>query len=128
MPSAAARKWRACPGIKVRAITLWVYAISGALAGIAAVILAARLDSAQPSSGLGYELDTIAAVVIGGASLSGGVGTIGGTLVGVLIIGVCAMASTCSAFRPLFSRSSSAWSSPSPSTVDTWRAPFRTAR
>jgi len=51
------------------------------------VILSARLDSSQPSSGLGYELDTIAAVVIGGASLSGGVGSIGGTAVGVLIIG-----------------------------------------
>ena len=47
-----------------------------------------RLDSVQPSAGLGYELDTIAAVVIGGASLSGGVGSIGGTAVGVLIIGV----------------------------------------
>ena len=56
-------------------------------AGLAGVILSARLDSAQPSSGLGYELDTIAAVVIGGASLSGGVGGIGGTVVGVLIIG-----------------------------------------
>lgn len=75
-------------GIKVRAITLWVYAISGALAGIAAVTLAARLDSSQPSAGLSLELDAIAAVVIGGASLSGGVGSIGGTLVGVLIIGV----------------------------------------
>ena len=50
--------------------------------------LASRLDSSQPSAGLGYELDTIAAVVIGGASLSGGVGSIGGTVVGVLIIGV----------------------------------------
>ena len=58
-----------------------------ALAGLAGVILSARLDSAQPSSGIGYELDTIAAVVIGGASLSGGVGGIGGTAVGVLIIG-----------------------------------------
>ncbi|HEX8589353.1 ABC transporter permease [Pseudomonas sp.] len=75
-------------GIKVRAVTLWVYAISGALAGIAAVTLAARLDSSQPSAGLSLELDAIAAVVIGGASLSGGVGSIGGTLVGVLIIGV----------------------------------------
>ena len=51
------------------------------------VILSARLDSAQPSSGIGYELDTIAAVVIGGASLAGGIGGIGGTVVGVLIIG-----------------------------------------
>ncbi|MBH0239344.1 ABC transporter permease [Methylobrevis albus] len=74
-------------GINVQAGTIWVYTIAGALAGLAGVILSARLDSAQPSSGLGYELDTIAAVVIGGASLSGGVGSIGGTVVGVLIIG-----------------------------------------
>ena len=58
------------------------------LAGLAGIVLAARLDSVQPSSGFGYELDTIAAVVIGGASLSGGVGSIGGTAIGVLIIGV----------------------------------------
>ena len=74
-------------GIPVRQYTMWVYVICGALAGLAGVILSARLDSSQPSSGLGYELDTIAAVVIGGASLSGGVGSIGGTAVGVLIIG-----------------------------------------
>ena len=75
-------------GIKVKKITLWIYALSGALAGLAAVAMAARLDSSQPSAGLTLELDAIAAVVIGGASLSGGVGSIGGTLVGVLIIGV----------------------------------------
>ncbi len=75
-------------GIPVRRLTNWVYAACGLLAGLAGVVLAARLDSVQPSSGLGYELDTIAAVVIGGASLSGGVGSIGGTAVGVLIIGV----------------------------------------
>jgi ribose transport system permease protein len=74
-------------GIPVRQYTMLVYVICGALAGLAGVILSARLDSSQPSSGLGYELDTIAAVVIGGASLSGGVGSIGGTAVGVLIIG-----------------------------------------
>lgn len=74
-------------GIPVRQYTMWVYVICGALAGLAGVILSARLDFSQPSSGLGYELDTIAAVVIGGASLSGGVGSIGGTAVGVLIIG-----------------------------------------
>jgi len=75
-------------GIPVKSLTNWVYAICGVLAGLAGIVLAARLDSVQPSSGLGYELDTIAAVVIGGASLSGGVGSIGGTAVGVLIIGV----------------------------------------
>ncbi len=56
-------------GIPVRQYTIWVYAICAGLAGLAGVILSARLDSSQPSSGLGYELDTIAAVVIGGASL-----------------------------------------------------------
>jgi ribose transport system permease protein len=75
-------------GIKVRTLTIWIYALSGALAGLAAVAMAARLDSSQPSAGLSMELDAIAAVVIGGASLSGGVGSVGGTLVGVLIIGV----------------------------------------
>jgi ribose transport system permease protein len=75
-------------GIPVNTLTNWVYIVCGALAGLAGIVLAARLDSVQPSSGLGYELDTIAAVVIGGASLSGGIGSIGGTAVGVLIIGV----------------------------------------
>jgi ribose transport system permease protein len=74
-------------GINVREATLIVYALCALAAGLAGVILSARLDSAQPSSGIGYELDTIAAVVIGGASLSGGVGGVGGTVVGVLIIG-----------------------------------------
>lgn len=74
-------------GIPVKAATVLVYTVCGLLAGLAGVILSARLDSAQPSSGLGYELDTIAAVVIGGTSLSGGVGGIPGTVVGVLIIG-----------------------------------------
>jgi ribose transport system permease protein len=74
-------------GINVRDATLIVYTLCGLAAGLAGVILSARLDSAQPSSGIGYELDTIAAVVIGGASLSGGIGGIGGTVVGVLIIG-----------------------------------------
>ena len=74
-------------GIHVERATLLVYTTCALLSGLAGVILSARLDSAQPSSGIGYELDTIAAVVIGGASLSGGVGGIGGTVVGVLIIG-----------------------------------------
>jgi ribose transport system permease protein len=75
-------------GIKVQALTIWVYIAAGTLAGIAGIAQASRLDSSEPSAGLGYELDTIAAVVIGGASLSGGIGGIGGTIVGVLIIGV----------------------------------------
>ena len=69
-------------------MTLAVYAVCGLLAGLAGVVMSTRLDSSQPSGGLGYELDTIAAVVIGGASLSGGIGSIFGTLMGVLTIGV----------------------------------------
>jgi ribose transport system permease protein len=75
-------------GLRVRQTTTWVYVASGLLSGLAGMVLASRLDSSQPSAGLGYELDAIAAVVIGGASLSGGVGGVGGTVVGVLIIGV----------------------------------------
>lgn len=75
-------------GIPVKRMTLAVYAVCGLLAGLAGVVMSTRLDSSQPSGGLGYELDTIAAVVIGGASLSGGFGSIFGTLMGVLTIGV----------------------------------------
>jgi ribose transport system permease protein len=75
-------------GIHVQRLTLSVYALAGLLSGVAGIAMASRLDSSEPSAGLGYELDTIAAVVIGGASLSGGVGGIAGTVVGVLIIGV----------------------------------------
>ena len=75
-------------GIRVRRLTTWVYVGAGILSAVAGIVLASRLDSSQPSAGLGYELDAIAAVVIGGASLSGGVGGIAGTVVGVFIIGV----------------------------------------
>lgn len=75
-------------GIAVRRVSTWVYVAAGVLSGLAGVVLSARLDSSQPSAGTGYELDAIAAVVIGGASLAGGVGSIGGTIVGVFIIGV----------------------------------------
>lgn len=74
-------------GINVKRITMSVYLIGGALAGLAGIVLATRLDSSQPSAGTGVELDTIAAVVIGGASLSGGIGRVSGTVIGVLIIG-----------------------------------------
>jgi len=62
--------------------------ISGALAGIAGMILAARTGSALPQAGVAYELDAIAAVVIGGTSLAGGVGRVSGTVIGALLIGV----------------------------------------
>lgn len=75
-------------GINVGWMTVMVYVVCSVLAGLSGIVLAARLDSVQPSSGVGYELDAIAAVVIGGTSLSGGTGGIGGTLIGVLIIGV----------------------------------------
>jgi len=63
------------------------YALSGASAGLAAIVLAARMNSGFPLAGTGAELDAIAAVIIGGASFFGGVGTVGGTLIGALIIG-----------------------------------------
>ncbi len=76
-------------GISTRAITFSVYVICGGLAGLAGLILAARTTSALPQAGISYELDAIAAVVIGGTSLSmGGVGSLVGTLFGALIIGV----------------------------------------
>ncbi|WP_018689484.1 ABC transporter permease [Ahrensia kielensis] len=75
-------------GINVKLATVLVYVVCALLSGLAGILLAARLDSVQPSSGVAYELDAIAAVVIGGTSLSGGTGGIVGTLIGVLIIGV----------------------------------------
>jgi ribose transport system permease protein len=75
-------------GLNIKRIKIAVYAISGALSGVGALILTARLDSADPGAGIGYELDSIAAVVIGGTSLSGGRGSILGTVLGCLIIGV----------------------------------------
>ena len=75
-------------GLNVRRIKLLVYTLGGALSGVAGLLATARLDSATPNAGLGYELDSIAAVVIGGTSLNGGRGTIMGTVLGCLIIGV----------------------------------------
>jgi ribose transport system permease protein len=75
-------------GISLARMQLLVYTIAGALSGLAGLILAARLSSAQPNTGVGFELDAIAAVVLGGTSLMGGEGTIWGTTVGAFIIGV----------------------------------------
>lgn len=75
-------------GIKTDNIKLFVYGFSGLLSALAGIIVTARLGSAQPTAGVGYELDAIAAVVIGGTSMSGGIGTIYGTAIGALIIGI----------------------------------------
>ena len=75
-------------GINVTFHKTVVYAICGMLSGLAAVLLSARLNSAQPIAGTSYELDAIAAAVIGGTSLMGGEGTLAGTLIGALIMGV----------------------------------------
>jgi ribose/xylose/arabinose/galactoside ABC-type transport system permease subunit len=75
-------------GIGVSKIKIGVFVINGGLAGLAGMLLASRISSGQPNGGIGYELDAIAAVVIGGTSLFGGQGTLVGTVVGVLIIGV----------------------------------------
>lgn len=75
-------------GINVNRVTLMVYVISGLLSAIAGLVLSMRLNASTPDAGTGFELVAIAAVVIGGASLSGGVGTVTGTAIGVLIIGV----------------------------------------
>jgi ribose transport system permease protein len=75
-------------GINVVGQKLLIYTLSGLFAAIAGILLTARLASAQPQAGVGFELDAIAAVVIGGASLSGGVGSVTGTIVGAFILGV----------------------------------------
>lgn len=73
-------------GVRVRWVLVSAYAISSALAGLAGVILAARVTAGIAATGTGYELDSIAAVVVGGASLSGGIGSIGGTALGLFLI------------------------------------------
>jgi ribose transport system permease protein len=75
-------------GVNVDAWKIAIYSMSGAICGIAGLLLASRINSAQPALGQGYELDAIAAVVIGGTSLSGGTGTILGTIIGAFIMSV----------------------------------------
>jgi ribose/xylose/arabinose/galactoside ABC-type transport system permease subunit len=75
-------------GVRIHLHKSAIYAVSGLMSAVAATILTARLNSAQPIAGMMYELDAIAATVIGGTSLMGGEGSLGGTLVGALIMGV----------------------------------------
>ena len=75
-------------GVNTNFIKLLVYSLSGILAGIAGMATAARLGVAQSTAGIGYELDVIAAVIIGGASVAGGVGTVFGSIMGAAIMGV----------------------------------------
>ncbi|MCX7024919.1 MAG: ABC transporter permease [Spirochaetes bacterium] len=75
-------------GVNVDAWKIGIYTLSGAIVGVAGILIASRLNSAQPALGQGYELDAIAAAVIGGVSLSGGEGTILGTVIGAFIMSV----------------------------------------
>ena len=75
-------------GLPIRRIKIRVYALTGLLTGIAGVLYAAENHQGNPNAGVAYELDAIAAVVIGGASLAGGSGSIGGTVIGTLIMGI----------------------------------------
>ena len=75
-------------GVNITKVKLLVYSLSALMASLAGILLASRLGSGQPNAGDGYELDAITAAIVGGTSLSGGVGTIGGTLAGAIIIGI----------------------------------------
>jgi ribose/xylose/arabinose/galactoside ABC-type transport system permease subunit len=75
-------------GVNVRRVKMVAYTICGSLAGLAGVVLASRITTGQPNAGIGYELDAIAAVVIGGTSLNGGSGGVVGTILGALLMGV----------------------------------------
>lgn len=75
-------------GLPIRSIKIWVYTLAGLSAGVAGVLYTAENHQGNPNAGVAYELDAIAAVVIGGTRLSGGSGSIGGTIVGTLTIGV----------------------------------------
>lgn len=75
-------------GIAIKRVEIIVYTIAGFLAAFAGIVLAARMYSGQPSVAQGYEMDAIAACVIGGISMSGGIGHINGTILGVIVIGI----------------------------------------
>ena len=75
-------------GINTDKVMIWVYVISALMAVLSGLVLTSRLNSAQPTAGTAYEMDAIAAVVLGGTSMSGGAGSLTGTLLGILILGV----------------------------------------
>ncbi|MDO4273733.1 MAG: ABC transporter permease [Eubacteriales bacterium] len=75
-------------GVRTRRVELFVYVISGICSGIVGLVLSARISSGQPTAGVGFELDAIAATAIGGTSMNGGMGSLRGTILGFLIIGL----------------------------------------
>lgn len=75
-------------GINIDKVKIWVYVISSLMAVLSGLVLTSRLNSAQPTAGAAYEMDAIAAVVLGGTSMTGGSGSLTGTLIGILILGV----------------------------------------
>lgn len=75
-------------GININKVKIWVYVISSLMAVLSGLVLTSRLNSAQPTAGAAYEMDAIAAVVLGGTSMTGGSGSLTGTLIGILILGV----------------------------------------
>ncbi len=75
-------------GIRVNRVKMWVYTICGLLSAVGGILLTSRITTGQPNAGAGFELDAIAAAIIGGTSTSGGTGTMTGTLIGALLIGV----------------------------------------
>jgi ribose/xylose/arabinose/galactoside ABC-type transport system permease subunit len=75
-------------GIRVSNVKMWVYTLCGILSALGGILLTSRITTGQPNSGAGFELDAIAAAIIGGTSTSGGTGTMAGTLIGALLIGV----------------------------------------
>jgi ribose/xylose/arabinose/galactoside ABC-type transport system permease subunit len=84
----AAKKAHVLSGVNIMKVKLFAYTASGFLTAVGGVLLAARLGSGSPIGGSGYELESIAAVVVGGGSLFGGIGGVGGTVSGVFLFGV----------------------------------------
>jgi ribose/xylose/arabinose/galactoside ABC-type transport system permease subunit len=91
-------------GVPARAVTAWVYIANGALVGIAGIVMASRLGAGVPNAGLQYELDVIAAVVIGGTALTGGRGSVLGSLIGAVCIGALSNAMNLADIDPAMQR------------------------